>query len=138
MVFCLLWVAIIVHECKVDKSRDLMMPESSVILKDVRVTYYSPVPEQCSGNPLITANGSVIDTIALRKKEIRWCAVSRDVEELFPMGSEIEIFITEGHRWNNVYKIVDRTSARLTKTVDILSNTDKGGCYRGAIKLHKE
>lgn len=103
-------------------------------MDDVRITYYEPVAEQCWGDPLVTANGSRIDTVALRNKEIHWCAVSRDIEEDFPMGSEIEIFISEGHRWNGIWKIMDRTSARLTNTIDILSNTDKGGCYKGTIK----
>lgn len=106
----------------------------AVELDSVRITYYEPLPWQCQGNPLITANGSHIDTVALRKKEIHWCAVSRDIEAIYPMGSEIEVFISEGHRWNGTWKIMDRTSARLTKTIDILSNTDKGGCYRGKVR----
>ena len=42
-------------------------------------TKYQPVAEQCDSNPLGTADGSVIDTVALKNGEIRWCALSRDL-----------------------------------------------------------
>ena len=102
-------------------------------LENVRISYYEPVAEQCQGNPLITASSAKIDTIALRNGEIRWVAVSRDLEDRFRFGDSIEIFISEGHKWNGNYLVNDRTSKRLTKTVDILSNTFKGGCYQGQI-----
>jgi len=117
--------------------QELELPIPQVSAEGVRVTYYEPVAEQCWGNPLITANGSRIDTTALRAGKIRWVAVSRDMERLFPMGSTIKIYIREGHAWNGLYQVNDRTSARLSKTIDILSNTFNGGCYKGTIKLSK-
>jgi hypothetical protein len=43
------------------------------------LTIYNPVVEQCDSDPLITASNAKIDTLKLRKKKIRWMALSRDM-----------------------------------------------------------
>jgi hypothetical protein len=35
--------------------------------------------KQCWGDPTITADGSKIDTVALRNGTLKWCALSRDM-----------------------------------------------------------
>lgn len=43
------------------------------------LTIYHPVAGQCDNSPLITANNSHIDLEKLRRNEIRWMALSRDL-----------------------------------------------------------
>jgi len=43
------------------------------------LTIYNPVEGQCDDSPLITANNSHIDLGKLRRNEIRWMALSRDL-----------------------------------------------------------
>ena len=45
----------------------------------VSATKYHPVRSQCSGNPLVTADGSKISLTALKSGKLRWIAVSRDL-----------------------------------------------------------
>lgn len=90
----------------------------------VTITYYQPVTGQCSGNPLITADGSKIDLTKLERGEIKWCAVSPD---LYRKGGKVWI------HGMGVYEIHDRTSSKHRAWVDILispkhkpSGTKKG------------
>lgn len=43
------------------------------------LTIYNPEEDQCDDSPLITANNSRIDLEKLRRNEIRWMALSRDL-----------------------------------------------------------
>ena len=43
------------------------------------LTVYNPLTAQCDATPLITASNSFIDTTALRQKDVRWLALSRDL-----------------------------------------------------------
>jgi hypothetical protein len=52
--------------------------QSPFIQLDRATTYYCNV-SQCDNYPFTTADGSVIDPIKLKNKEIRWCALSRDL-----------------------------------------------------------
>jgi len=45
----------------------------------VSVSHYYPDVKQCWGDPTITADGSKIDTVALRNGQLKWCALSRDM-----------------------------------------------------------
>jgi len=44
-----------------------------------RATTYNVDIKQCDNDPLTTADGSRIDTVALANGELRWCALSRDL-----------------------------------------------------------
>jgi hypothetical protein len=44
-----------------------------------RATTYNAVASQCDNDPLTCADGSVINLTLLRKKQIRWVALSRDL-----------------------------------------------------------
>ena len=52
--------------------------QSPFIQLDRATTYYCNV-SQCDNDPFTTADGSVIDPIKLKNKQIRWCALSRDL-----------------------------------------------------------
>lgn len=85
------------------------------------VTVYNAVPSQCSGNHLKTADGSLIDTDALEKGTLKWCAVSRDMLESgkFKYGDKIEILHAD-KSIAGIYEIRDTTNKRFTKHIDIL------------------
>lgn len=60
--------------------------------KEVLATYYNAVPNQCSGNHLITADGSRINKSKLKSGKIRWVAVSRDLRSKYKYGSKIYVY----------------------------------------------
>lgn len=105
---------------------------SNAQVRHVRLTHYNPVPEQCDGDPLVTADGSLIDLVKLKDKKLKWCAVSRDIWNLFPKKTKKRIHI-EGH---GVYEVKDMTSARLKNTVDILLHPeDERSIYQQNVKI---
>ena len=84
----------------------------------VTLTCYQPVREQCNSGPTTTADGSHINLKKLKRKELRWCAVSRDLLFLFPKGKEKIVYI-EGY---GKYKVKDLMNRRYTHHVDILQH----------------
>ena len=81
-----------------------------------RVTVYQPMKSQTDDSPLITADGSRIDLGKLKRKEIRWGAISRDLLWLFPKGKPKRILI-DGM---GVYEARDTMNERFDHCVDIL------------------
>jgi len=51
--------------------------QSPIELK--RATTYNAEINQCDSEPLITADGSLIDLYKLENNKLRWCALSRDL-----------------------------------------------------------
>lgn len=80
------------------------------------VTVYHPVKAQTDDTPLITSDGSRIDLRKLKRREIRWCAISRDLLWLFPKDRPKRIHI-EGL---GVYEVRDTMNERFDHRVDIL------------------
>lgn len=80
------------------------------------LTCYNPEPSQCSGDPFLTASGDRIDKQKLKDKKIKWCAVSRDWKNKFPMNSIVEI---EGF---GQYIVKDLMAAGIYKSFDILQD----------------
>lgn len=88
----------------------------------VTVTQYNPVIEQCDEDPLVTADNSKIDLGKLKRRQIRWVAVSRDLKETFKYGDIIELKVIEGdQRINGRYIVHDTMNPRFTKRIDILT-----------------
>lgn len=54
-----------------------LAPRKFVVLETL--TIYHPVSAQCDGTPLITASNARIDLEKLRRSEIRWMALSRNL-----------------------------------------------------------
>lgn len=86
----------------------------------VTVTCYHPVKEQCDDSPLITADGSKIDLHKLKKGDIKWCAISRDLLWLFPKNKPKRVYI-EGHGY---YEVRDVMNKRFNHRLDILQHPD--------------
>ena len=85
----------------------------------VVVTKYNPVPEQCDSDPLITADGSYIDTLLLKKGDLKWIAISRDLREYFNYGDTV--IIRNNSEIEGEYVVRDTMNPRWKMRVDLLS-----------------
>ena len=82
----------------------------------VTLTCYQPVKSQCNNQPLVTADGSKINLHHLKRGNIKWCAISRDLLYLFPKNKPKKVFI-EGF---GVYEVKDVMNKRHNHRIDIL------------------
>lgn len=82
----------------------------------VTLTCYQPVKSQCNNQPLVTADGSKINLHHLKRGNIKWCAISRDLLYLFPKNKPKRVFI-EGF---GVYEVKDVMNKRHKHRIDIL------------------
>ena len=88
----------------------------------VTVTQYNPVVDQCDEDPLVTADNSTIDLKKLKKGQLRWVAVSRDLLGTYKYGDVIELKTTSGStRINGRYIVHDTMNPRFTNRIDILT-----------------
>ena len=82
----------------------------------VTLTVYQPDENQCDKTPLTTADNTKINLKKLKKGQLKYCAVSRDLLAFIPYGSLIEI---DGH---GVYEVHDTMHERYKHYVDILQH----------------
>ena len=82
----------------------------------VTLTCYQPVKSQCNNQPLVTADGSKINLHHLKRGNIKWCAISRDLLYLFPKNKPKRVSI-EGF---GVYEVKDVMNKRHSHRIDIL------------------
>jgi hypothetical protein len=111
--------------------------QSPFIQLDRATTYYCNV-KQCDNDPLTTADGSVIDPIKLKNKEIRWCALSRDLiwneyrqgihaegfRGLFEFGDTITIYSKTCPQINGKWVVHDTMNKRYKNSIDFLIHPD--------------
>lgn len=86
----------------------------------VTVTKYNPVSEQCDSDPLITADGSFIDTLQLKQGNLKWIAISRDLRQYFNYGDTVIIESSCGEI-DGEYVVRDTMNPRWSNRVDLLS-----------------
>ncbi len=101
----------------------------------VTATRYNPVAKECGKDPLVTADGSKINLKALKKKKIRWIAVSRDLLKVYKYGEMVKI--SGADELDGIYTIHDTMHKRWRKKVDILTHSShkiKGGLWKVKIK----
>ena len=93
------------------------------VITHVTLTCYRPLKGETDNDPLTTADGSKIDLKKLKNKEIRWCAISRDLLYLFPKNKPRRIYI-QGY---GEYYVKDVMNKRFNHRVDLLihPNSDK-------------
>ena len=88
---------------------------------DVRATMYHPVESQCDSDPLITADGSVIDPHCV--SDWNWIAVSRDL--LVSGGGDLvygdSVYVIAGHK-TGWYIIHDTMHKRKRNQIDFLES----------------
>ena len=87
--------------------------------KEVLATYYNAVPNQCSGNHLITADGSRINKSKLKSGKIRWVAVSRDLRSKYKYGSKIYVY-SSNKNLRGVWEVHDTMSKKYKNRIDFL------------------
>lgn len=97
-------------------SLGLIKAQSSNVITHVTLTCYQPVKKQCDNEPLVTADGSKINLHHLKRGNIKWCAISRDLLYLFPKNKPKRVFI-EGY---GVYEVKDVMNKRFNHRIDIL------------------
>ena len=111
--------------------------QSPFIQLDRATTYYCNV-SQCDNDPFTTADGSVIDPIKLKNKEIRWCALSRDLiwdeyrqtihkqgfRGLFEFGDTIVVKSNSKPQINGKWVVHDTMNKRYTNSIDFLIHPD--------------
>lgn len=117
--------------------RELIVVEERVQEVEVYVvtaTVYHAVEGQCDGNPLITASGAKISS-AESAYEHRYLAVSRDLLDVFPYGTMVEV--SGCGELDGVYTVADTLNKRYKGYIDILINPDmRGGKWEG-VRIRK-
>ena len=95
----------------------------------VTATVYHAVEGQCDDSPLLTASGARISS-AESAYEHRYLAVSRDLLDVFPYGTMVEV--SGCGELDGIYCVVDTMAKRYKGYIDLLINPDmKGGKWEG-------
>ena len=95
----------------------------------VTATVYHAVEEQCDDSPLVTASGAKIAS-AESAYDHRYIAVSRDLLDVFPYGTIVEV--SGCGELDGVYTVADTLNKRYKGYIDILINPDmRGGKWEG-------
>lgn len=103
--------------------------EKEVDVYIVTATVYHAVEEQCDKDCLVTASGAKISS-AESAYEHRYIAVSRDLLDVFPYGTMVEV--SGCGELDGVYTVVDTLNKRYKGYIDILINPDmRGGKWEG-------
>ena len=96
----------------------------------VTATVYHAVAGQCDDSPLVTASGARISS-AESAYDHRYIAVSRDLLDVFPYGTKVEV--SGCGELDGVYTVADTLNKRYKGYIDILINPDmRGGKWEGA------
>ena len=101
-----------------------------------RATTYNPSKSQCDNDPYGTADGSRIDPVKLRNKQIRWVALSRDLINdsyrrryhprtghwggMFRFGDSIIVKSESMPHVGGVWVVRDCMNARYSRSIDFL------------------
>lgn len=103
--------------------------EREVDVYVVTATVYHAVTGQCDDSPLVTASGAKIAS-AESAYEHRYIAVSRDLLDVFPYGTIVEV--SGCGELDGVYTVADTLNKRYKGYIDILINPDmRGGKWEG-------
>lgn len=132
--FVTIWLGIgcVVGFCRkpqvvVEEKKVYVEVESEVYV--VTATVYHAVEGQCDDSPLVTASGAKISS-AESAYEHRYLAVSRDLLDVFPYGTMVEV--SGCGELDGVYTVADTLNKRYKGYIDILINPDmRGGKWEG-------
>jgi 3D (Asp-Asp-Asp) domain-containing protein len=115
----------------IDRDSEVVVEERKVVeeIYVVTATVYHATEEQCDSDCLVTASGAAISS-AESAYEHRYLAVSRDLLDVFPYGTMVEV--SGCGELDGIYCVVDTMAKRFKGYVDILINPDmKGGKWEG-------
>jgi 3D (Asp-Asp-Asp) domain-containing protein len=95
----------------------------------VTATVYHAVEGQCDDSPLVTASGAKISS-AESAYEHRYLAVSRDLLDVFPYGTMVEV--SGCGELDGRWVVADTMNRRYKGYIDLLINPDmRGGKWEG-------
>ena len=95
----------------------------------VTATVYHAAEGQCDASPLVTASGARISS-AESAYEHRYLAVSRDLLDVFPYGTKVEV--SGCGELDGYWVVQDTMNRRYKGYIDLLINPDmKGGKWEG-------
>jgi 3D (Asp-Asp-Asp) domain-containing protein len=100
----------------------------------VTATVYHAVEGQCDANPLVTASGAKIAN-AESAYEHRYLAVSRDLLDVFPYGTMVEVNGCD--ELDGVYTVADTLNKRYKGYIDLLINPDMNGGKWEGVRIKK-
>ena len=111
------------------EEKNVYVEVESEVTYVVTATVYHAVPEQCDSDCLVTASGAKISS-AESAYEHRYLAVSRDLLDVFPYGTMVEV--SGCGELDGVYTVADTLNKRYKGYIDLLINPDmKGGKWEG-------
>jgi 3D (Asp-Asp-Asp) domain-containing protein len=103
--------------------------EKEVDVYIVTATVYHAVAGQCDDSPLVTASGARISS-AESAYDHRYIAVSRDLLDVFPYGTKVEV--SGCGDLDGIWVVQDTMNRRYKGYIDLLINPDmKGGKWEG-------
>lgn len=95
----------------------------------VTATVYHALEGQCDASPLVTASGARISS-AESAYDHRYIAVSRDLLDVFPYGTMVEV--SGCGELDGEWVVADTMNRRYKGYIDLLINPDmKGGKWEG-------
>lgn len=111
------------------KEEVVVVEEREVDVYVVTATVYHAVEGQCDDSPLVTASGAKISS-AESAYDHRYIAVSRDLLDVFPYGTMVEV--SGCGELDGLYTVADTMNRRYNGYIDLLINPDmKGGKWTG-------
>ena len=115
-------------EVVIEEKKVYVEVESEIYV--VTAAVYHAVKGQCDATPLVTASGAKISS-AESAYEHRYLAVSRDLLDVFPYGTMVEI--SGCGELDGRWVVADTMNKRYKGYIDLLINPDmKGGKWEGA------
>lgn len=111
----------------VEEKKVYVEVESEVYV--VTATVYHAVPEQCDSDCLVTASGARISS-AESAYDHRYIAVSRDLLDVFPYGTMVEV--SGCGELDGEWVVADTMNRRYKGYIELLINPDmRGGKWEG-------
>ena len=116
------------REEKITEYKEVVVEKVSEVYI-VTATVYHATKGQCDSTPSVTASGARISS-AESAYDHRYIAVSRDLLDVFPYGTMVEV--SGCGELDGVYTVADTLNKRYKGYIDILINPDmKGGKWEG-------
>ena len=133
--FATIWLGIgcVVGFCRkpqvVVEEKKVYVEVESEVTYVVTATVYHAVEGQCDDSPLVTASGARISS-ADSAYDHRYLAVSRDLLDVFPYGTMVEV--SGCGELDGYWVVQDTMNRRYKGYIDLLINPDmKGGKWEG-------
>lgn len=123
----------------VEKEVEVEVEKVIEVAKEVEVyvvtaTVYHAVEGQCDESPLVTASGAKISS-ADTAYDHRYIAVSRDLLDVFPYGTIVEV--SGCGELDGVWVVEDTMNKRYNGYIDLLINPDMKGNKWNGVRIKK-